>query len=439
MRYSPIKSFRVKDFRNIGEVNIDFKESPIVTLIGDNEAGKTSIIKAFAVLAYHTYLRDQKEFIRDGKSNFEIEVEFEDGTTINRRKGFGASTNYYRVIQNNSKVYETNKIDSGIPVIVSDIMGMIEETETGELLQVRTYEDKLLFVVTPASTNYKVIYNALKVDNLTRAVKLGIEQSNEVRYELSRNEESMETLVKENNKIKIFDLEPLTNIKERLISLKSQVEKMDQIIQLQNKVSDMQNMLSLYECLENADLISFPEVSLWKKVELLKSEIAKMNMKLENVSQINNVEIIDYALVKNLNELGLKINMLRTLTERFKKVEKIEMAEFVEDVNIWEKIELALEVKNKGRNTYKLLKLYSYPNIQEVDYSMISKMDRAMIILAGINRETEELEEALKMEKHYNEKYKEAAKEIGAIVVECDSCGNEMVLDTKEHELRSVV
>lgn len=35
--YSPIKKVYIKNFRNIGEATIDFTESPIVSLIGENE------------------------------------------------------------------------------------------------------------------------------------------------------------------------------------------------------------------------------------------------------------------------------------------------------------------------------------------------------------------------------------------------------------------
>ena len=52
-QYSPITKLYIKNFRNIGEATIDFTDSPIVSLIGDNEAGKTSVVKAFAVCALH--------------------------------------------------------------------------------------------------------------------------------------------------------------------------------------------------------------------------------------------------------------------------------------------------------------------------------------------------------------------------------------------------
>jgi len=46
--YKNIDRVRVKNFRNLDDVLIDFSDSPIVALVGDNEAGKTSVIKAIA-------------------------------------------------------------------------------------------------------------------------------------------------------------------------------------------------------------------------------------------------------------------------------------------------------------------------------------------------------------------------------------------------------
>ena len=84
--YSPIKTIYIKNFRNIGEATIDFDESPIVCLIGENEAGKTSVVKAFAVAALHAYPRDQKDFIRDGTNGFGVCLELKDGSKITRIK-----------------------------------------------------------------------------------------------------------------------------------------------------------------------------------------------------------------------------------------------------------------------------------------------------------------------------------------------------------------
>ena len=84
--YSPISKIGIKNFRNLGEVEIDFTESPIVCLVGENEAGKTSVIKAFSVCALHSSPRDQKDYIRDGTQMFGVAIVLEDGSQIVRLK-----------------------------------------------------------------------------------------------------------------------------------------------------------------------------------------------------------------------------------------------------------------------------------------------------------------------------------------------------------------
>lgn len=84
--YSPIKTIRVKNFRNIGDVELSFEDSPIITLVGSNEAGKTSIIKAFAACALHANPREQKDWIRDTTKMFGVEINLEDGTQLVRVK-----------------------------------------------------------------------------------------------------------------------------------------------------------------------------------------------------------------------------------------------------------------------------------------------------------------------------------------------------------------
>ena len=106
--YSPIKKIYIKNFRNLGEVEIDFTESPIVCLLGENEAGKTSVIKAFSVCALHSTPRDQKDYIRDGTQMFGVKIELQDGSSVTRLKT--ATVNKYVVEKADGTKWETNKI-----------------------------------------------------------------------------------------------------------------------------------------------------------------------------------------------------------------------------------------------------------------------------------------------------------------------------------------
>ena len=138
--YSPIKKLYIKNFRNLGEVTIDFSESPIVSLIGENESGKTSVVKAFSVCALHSSPRDQKDYIRDGTDGFGVAIELEDNTLITRVKR--QSLNWYSLKNPDGTVWNTSKIEGGLPPAIQKVLGLIEEPETKEYLQVRTYEDQ---------------------------------------------------------------------------------------------------------------------------------------------------------------------------------------------------------------------------------------------------------------------------------------------------------
>ena len=77
--YSPIKQMVVRNFRNIGDVTVSFDESPIVSLIGENESGKTSLVKAFSACAINSDYTSQKEFIRAGTPAFGVMIELRAG------------------------------------------------------------------------------------------------------------------------------------------------------------------------------------------------------------------------------------------------------------------------------------------------------------------------------------------------------------------------
>ena len=113
--YSPLSKLYIRNFRNLGDVEISFKESPIVTLVGENEAGKTSVIKAFATCALHANPRDQKDCIRDGTKMFGVAIELEDGTRVTRIKELTGINSYQISDANKNVVWSTNKLAEGLP------------------------------------------------------------------------------------------------------------------------------------------------------------------------------------------------------------------------------------------------------------------------------------------------------------------------------------
>lgn len=314
--YSPITKLKVRNFRNIGDVEIDFTKSPIVTLVGENEAGKTSVIKAFSTCALHANPRDQKDYIRDNTKMFGVEIDLEDGTQIVRVKENGG-VNLYRVIHSDGSVWDTTKISEGLPEEVSRVMGLICEPETNEYLHVRTYEDKLLFIVTPNSTNYKVMYNALKVEQLTKAIKIGSNEANALKSRVNNNDVSIQTLNNQLKSISIVDIDPAISIKDRLKQQLQSLSKLEKAIELSNKVNSCEEQLGALGLLDRFNLQPVNEIlasNLSNIYRLLNNRTELEDCK-DSLKDLDNIEEIDLSVLNKLESIVNKKEQLRVKTE----------------------------------------------------------------------------------------------------------------------------
>lgn len=425
--YSPIKKIYVKNFRNIGEATVEFDESPIISLIGDNEAGKTSIVKAFATCALHAYPRDQKGFIRDGTNGFGVYIELEDGSKVTRIKT--PTLNKYTVETPDGKVWDTNKIDSGLPVAVQNIMGLIEEPETKEFLQVRTYEDQLLFVVTPASTNYKVMYDALKVDQLTRAIKMGSQESNALKAAIGDSDASVKTLTDSLRSIRTLDLEPLINIKNRLVKQQKSVDCIESVVRLKNKMQSDEQSLGAIGLIAKTGI---KEINILLVDRLVSANrVLKENNRLvkisNNYSNLDTIENIDTTLLNKIVKVMEKREELRVKTECTMAYKDLSQLNPLSEYRV-KALNNIVAVKDKVN---RLEKLYSVMDstgadfITQDNFDVVNKSSKAMQLIARNKLLVEAAKESDTIIKQIND----YLKAIGAAVASCPNCGETVVME----------
>jgi len=332
MGHAKIKYFKVNDFRNIKDAKIDFSNSPIISLVGDNESGKTSIIKAFSVLALHNYTREQKDFIRDGTKKFKLELGLEDGTIITREKGIGV--NNYKIKSPEGRIWEIDKIETTLPTKVQEIIDLFKEPETGESLQIRTYEDKLLFIVTPGSTNYKVFYNALKVEHLTKAIRTGLDEINKLKKELENGEKSKQTLLQQVRNIRTIDINPALNIRERIKYQIKNIEKIRNLIALKNKINEIEQKLTLksqtYKQIKNLQEIDINTIKKIQQCMQFKQKIKEITKRIKKIDTKYLKEIDEKTLLRvqifkkmaqNYNKILETYHTLKTINKEIKKIE----------------------------------------------------------------------------------------------------------------------
>ena len=426
--YSPIKFLRMKNFRNIGDITINFDESPIVCLVGDNESGKTSIIKAFTVLALHAYQRDQKDFIRDGTKGFGIALGLHDETIITRIKGAGV--NIYKVERAGKTIWETSKIDAGLPVEVQEIMGLLEEPETGEYLHVRTYEDKLLFIVTPSSTNYKVMYNALKVEYLTKAIRLGIKETNALKSKLDDNEKSIKTLLEEVRKIKIYDIEPVVNIKKRLQGQVVILEKLERAKELSENTRRIEGSLGALSLIDSAGVkeISPGEALRFRAVYNLLNSIGDIKRRLEVYNNLSNLRSVDDTIIRKI--LSVKAKMAE-LEGKKRVVHEFQNLSGLEEINVGvtEKLRRAVAIKNNIARIGKRVKVYDLTNVQDIDTKVLSIAEKFKKAAGYYNKALEvysELKNIAASVEAIQKERDEMLRKLGVKAVECPKC-NELI------------
>lgn len=431
-KYSPIKQIWIKDFRNIGEVKVNFDESPIVSLIGENEAGKTSVVKAFSVCALHSTPKDQKDYIRDGTNGFGVEIELEDGTVITRIKT--TTGNRYRVKNPDGTVYDTTKIDSSsAPVEVQRVMGMIEEPETKEYLQVRTYEDQLLFVVTPASTNYKVMYDALKVDQITRAIKSGSKEVNELKHVIDANENGIQTLTNSLKAVKVYDITSLLNIKARLESELAVINSLEEAAGLVDRIKRAEAELGAIAEIDKAGLQDISEleaVQISDSLSLL-TKLTRLNKLLSTYSLADTAENIDIPVYQSIIDTYIKKVELDRAIFANESMVRIGEAEEVNEVELITMTSIA-ELRDKLSSLTNQLRRIDTAGAELIEQSDFNTVTMLESVNAGFTR-LGQLETAYKQCDDYCSQVQSYLKSIGAAVETCPNCGEDIVIDIDKY------
>lgn len=426
--YSPIQKIYIRNFRNLGDVEIDFSESPIISLLGENEAGKTSIIKAFSTCALHANPRDQKDFIRDETDMFGVAIDLADGTRIVRMKQT-SGVNSYSVQRPDGTNWTVGKITDGLPEEVRKIMGLISEPETNEFLHIRTYEDKLLFVVTPNSTNYKVMYNALKVEQLTKAIKAGSGEVNELKSKINKNEISIDTLNRQYKSINIVDTESLVDIKNNIKKQLAILDKLEKAIQLLNKIDSCENKLG---ALLLIDKFSLSEIN-----ELLSSRLNNVNNLLMSYNRLNKLSSILNSL-SDVSEIDTDpLLKLRNIINKKHKLElKISEAGAIVSVKDLEEIsEVKVTRLNIAMNSLidllhkenrlKLIDTDSCELISQADISSVSQLLKMLDMKSKISINNDNIN---KINKYVND-VNNYLKSLGVAFETCPNCGSDIVID----------
>ena len=420
MKYTPIKAILARNFRNLEEVIIDFTESPIVSLVGENEAGKSSVIKAIQTVGANLDPNRQKEYIRTGADGFLVAIKFadEDETTVVRQKASGI--NGYFVQKGNDVVWSVQKMDDNtVPSEVQKYVGFVLEPETKELLNVRTYEDLMIFVHTSNSTNYKIMYNALKVESLMKAKKAGQVEANACKRAINDAEASVETLTEQLRKIKLVDLEPMLAIKDRLQKEQDAIRKTEEAARNYVELQKLDKQFKDLRQIESMETIDSMEAYLLVGAKDNARRVSELNKKLKLFDEIDGLETIDDGQLKLMDSI---INLKRKLTDSkigaFADIDKVELI----DTSSLSKLESVVESIEKLKNLDRNIKIYNvnFPDIDDNSLNVMRDIQDKKCRVKDYDTQILGIQNVIKQ-------YEDVLKQSGVHVTTCSNCGETVV------------
>ena len=423
MEYSKIKKVRIKDFRCIGDITLDFTKSPIISLLGDNESGKTSIVKSFSTLGCNADARVQKEYIRDNTRGFGIVWELEDGTIIKRIKT--DVKNSITIYKDGNTVYNTDKIDAGLPPELQSIVGLLEEPETKELLQVRTYEDNLLFINTKSSENYKVMYNALKVDNLSKALNLGIKESNNIKSTIQELEGGLATLKETVKNIRVLDLSTLLKVRDKVKLNLNVVNKLKKLAEFKASIDKLGQGLELKNELASMNEIKLEFLSLLERLNLRISNLSEIESSISKLILVDGLEQIDLSSLNQLNSLTDKIKDLNNRADDIKKYSGLDNIEPISIIDLARFDSLLVKITRYNFEKSNLDRKALVNKINSLNVSDLSLFEK----LNSLIDSTSDLDKKCKSYKETADKFYNLIKESGVCVAEWPNCGSSVVVD----------
>ncbi len=243
---SKLVAIELQNIMTIGEARLEFDETGILSLVGYNDSGKSAILFALDTFLYDSHKRDQTDMITDGEESSGIGLEFDDGVEINKYKSRSKPT-VWEMIKNGQLVY-TNQLPTGVaaidgvPSVIADYLGVVEDEVTGQRLNVRRNSDKLFLIETTGGENYKMLNTVLQSDVLARASRNVNATHNKMQSAFLAKKAALENLIVEVDAMVVMDEQDVSKLAKSIERMKATRTRYTYILDVANQVEAVNNL-----------------------------------------------------------------------------------------------------------------------------------------------------------------------------------------------------
>ncbi len=378
---------------------IEFDERNIINLCGYNDSGKSAVTRLLEVLFYNSYQADQSKFIMDDCVYWRAVLTFDDGVVYTREKYTEGHSLWE--LKKNDKVVFTNKLANGgfaamptVPEVIANYLGVVQEEQTGESLNVRRNTDKLFLINTTGGDNYKILNTILRSDVLSLASKNLNDTRNKKVVSNKELETRKEVLNEQYDNIEVANKDILLKTLENVQNTKT----------YNSQLKSMEDVLVKFEIVSGSEVqpeLVYIDMKQLEGITELMVLFDKMSVTLQP-----NLEVIDLDRLKSLSSL---VNLYEASS-----------------VGIPE--ELSVIDTDRVRKLTKLMSLYNdtigdvLPEMEQIEYKRCSEMEMIIKLLKEVKKNklaydetNKECNEKSSMIEKYAEKYN---------IKKCDNCGS---------------
>lgn len=283
-----IRKLHIENFQSIKDIEFNYESSGVNYYQGDNNIGKSSIIKAINTLFFNASNQVYRSFIRDDEDSFYISMTDFDNNVVELSRG---KVDFYRWNINGVEG-EFNRTSGKVPDELKEYFGLYFDEKSKECVNIRLPRAVLLGVDTSFSDNNYLLQKALKSEVYTLAYKKAdsLRKSNKKEVDLlhkyyDSTKESIDKIELEEDKNKLDEIERFQR------TIQAEYEKYEIYNHLDLLITEtMDTKLKLRELtttLEIADSIEdefeyFKQIS---RVEKLGSNTERLTESIEVISE----------------------------------------------------------------------------------------------------------------------------------------------------------
>lgn len=319
-----LRRIHIENVQSIADLTLDFEESGVYRLVGDNDVGKSAILRAINALFHNVSRSSYKEYISDWADTFVVEGWFYDGGYVKLSRG--ANDFYEWSIPSSGNI--VMKTDGKVPPELEEYFNLYTEKDKSKLtLNFNLQGDVLPFVDTSASDNFWLTQKALGTNVLLNASKM-LKKENQDNQKLVKNTiENIDYEVAISEKIAneiVNDSSVLDLLSDGINVINEEYEELEILYDALNKE---QSFKTLKENYENIPILSEQELSeLYAQANDLNTIIKYRDYFVKVNNAKNSLRIIDDMLTKlNIEDLQKEINDFKFLKEVLEKEKYIDI------------------------------------------------------------------------------------------------------------------